>query len=1658
MIFIEILCECCRNICLTIMVDLDNIKLTCNKQNPPIGGICIALHVFQHQGKTPTNGTLNISWGNETVLEVSNRKILCRTSNDLARAVARFSSSNLHGTNPTEATEIDHWLNISSCILNNKSEINNSLDIINKSLGPVTYLVGKRITIADFSVFWALYVSKQWKDFLSKESSLVHVKRWYNFIKSEKSVENTLNYLPSEVIAGPSDKNSRQLEKSKAGNRAQEGKFVELPGAELGKVVVRFPPEASGYLHIGHAKAALLNQYYQEAFQGKLIMRFDDTNPAKENVHFEKVILEDVAMLDIKPDRFTHTSEYFDLMIEYCEKLLKDGRAYVDDTEAELMKTQREQRIESSNRANSYQQNFALWEEMKKGTEKGQKCCVRAKIDMQSPNGCLRDPTIYRCKNEPHPRTGDKYKVYPTYDFACPIVDSIEGVTHTLRTMEYHDRDPQFYWFIDALGLRKPYIWEYSRLCMTNTVLSKRKLTWFVNEGLVDGWDDPRMPTVRGVLRRGMTVKGLKEFIIAQGSSRSVVVMEWDKIWAFNKKVIDPIAPRYTALESTGTVPVFIKDIKEECLRVPKHPKNPEVGEKNVWLAPKILIDGVDAECLKEGENTTFVNWGNILIKKINRQNGKVTSVEAVSNTQNKDYKKTLKLTWLAELEKARFTPTWCVYFDHLLSKPVLGKDEDFKQYIGHETRKEVEMIGDPELKDLKAGDIIQLQRRGFFRVDVPYKPATPNTCKEQPIILFAIPDGHANENPLGNAEVTKTTDKSKDTSKSNKETSKDVSSSKSLLQVNSEIIQQGDIVRKLKEQKASKIEIENAVKILLSLKADYKNLSNEDWKPGCIPQDSGDSNDLSSRIAIQGDKVRQLKAQKADKSTIDVEVKNLLKLKAEYKSACGKDWVPSPAACLPKVKKENVSLDENELLQRIAAQGDKVRNLKSKKADKEDVDVEVKALLALKADYKALTGKDWKPGTVPKPAVVLNTSEPLSNVSSSVDENTLLENIAAQGDKVRQLKADKADKAKVEEEVKKLLQLKVEFKSVTGKEWKTNMKPETKSESLPVENEVAKLNLTKKIGEQGDIVRDLKSKKANKEEVDVAVKMLLGLKEEYKNLTGTDFPVSGRTPAKPKENKPLSAQKEKVVKQKAATKEKKSVDIGVEESSIKKQTRLGLEAKKEEILSDWYSQVITKGEMIEYYDVSGCYILRPWSFAIWEVLRDWFDEEIKKLGVQNCYFPIFVSKTVLEKEKTHIADFAPEVAWVTKSGDSDMAEPVAIRPTSETVMYPAYAKWIQSYRDLPIKLNQWNNVVRWEFKHPQPFLRTREFLWQEGHTAYALKEEADVEVTTILDLYARIYTDLLAIPVVKGRKTEKEKFAGGDYTLTVEAFVSASGRAIQGATSHHLGQNFAKMFDIVYEDPETQEKQYVFQNSWGFTTRTIGVMIMIHGDNQGLVLPPRVACLQIVIVPCGITAGLSEDARNKLQESCDDLEKDLKTAGIRVKGDYRSNYSPGWKFNHWELKGVPIRVEIGPKDIENKQLIAVRRDNGEKITISRDNAAQKLVDLLQEIQSSLYKKACKDLETHKVIVTNWSEFSPNLEKKNIILAPFCGDISCEDKIKADSTRDDGENSEPGAPSMGAKSLCIPLDQPTPIKKTDRCIHPECQRKPLYYTLFGRSY
>ncbi|XP_064270209.1 bifunctional glutamate/proline--tRNA ligase isoform X6 [Passer domesticus] len=1516
------------------------LSLTVDVGSPPLGALLTVEHV-------KNDVEISVQEGKETILSVS-EQVSFTDVNSIARYLARVAASaGLYGSNLLEHTEIDHWLEFSATQLSTASQFPSAIQELNHCLSLRTYLVGNSLSLADLCVWAVLKDNSTWQEQLEQNKAPVHAKRWYSFLEAQHAFQS----VGAKWAAGtPKVKMATEKEK-----KADVGKFVELPGAEMGKVIVRFPPEASGYLHIGHAKAALLNQHYQVNFKGKLIMRFDDTNPEKEKEDFEKVILEDVAMLHIKPDQFTYTSDHFETIMKYAEKLIQEGKAYVDDTPAEQMKAEREQRVESKHRNNCVNKNLQMWEEMKKGTEYGQTCCLRAKIDMSSNNGCMRDPTLYRCKNQPHPRTGSTYKVYPTYDFACPIVDSIEGVTHALRTTEYHDRDEQFYWIIEALGIRKPYIWEYSRLNLNNTVLSKRKLTWFVNEGLVDGWDDPRFPTVRGVLRRGMTVEGLKQFIAAQGSSRSVVNMEWDKIWSFNKKVIDPVAPRYTALLKDAVVPVNIPEAQEEMKEVAKHPKNADIGLKPVWYSSRVLIEGADAETLVEGEVVTFINWGNIIITKLNRNsNGKIVSINAKLNLDNKDFKKTTKITWLAETPHAPLIPTVCVNYEHLITKPVLGKDEDFKQYINRNSKQEELMLGDPCLKELKKGDIIQLQRRGFFICDQPYEPVSPYSCKDAPCILIYIPDGHTKEMPTsGSKEKTKAETAKKEASSAVKgksapvvghaSTPSSTESSEGHLIIYNKVAAQGDVVRDLKARKAAKEDIDKAVKQLLDLKAEYKEKTGQEYKPG-NPPISGNSQ--SSKLKTSG------------------------------------------------------TLDSKALYDKVAEQGEVVRKLKAEKASKDQIDEAVKLLLSLKADYKEKNGQEYKPGHPPTAQGALpQASNTVSSGPDTPEAKALFSKVALQGDEVRKLKAEKADKEKIDLAVKELLQLKAQYKSVAGVDYKP-------------------------VSASGVDDKDKKKKeKENKSE------------KQSKQQKQNDGP----------KKEPLQGQ---------SGNERSSNGSG-EGQGPKKQTRLGLEAKKEENLSEWFSQVITKSEMIEYYDVSGCYILRPWAHAIWEAIKDFFDAEIKKLGVENCYFPMFVSQAALETEKSHIADFAPEVAWVTRSGKTELAEPIAIRPTSETVMYPSYAKWVQSHRDLPIKLNQWCSVVRWEFKHPQPFLRTREFLWQEGHTAFATYEEAAEEVLQILDLYARVYEDLLAIPVVKGRKTEKEKFAGGDYTTTLEAFISASGRAIQGATSHHLGQNFSKMFEIVFEDPKKPgEKQFAYQNSWGITTRTIGVMTMIHGDNMGLVLPPRVACIQVVIIPCGITNSLSEEDREALLKKCNEYRSRLLAVNVRVRADLRDNYSPGWKFNHWELKGVPVRVEVGPRDMKSQQFVAVRRDTGQKLTLSEHEAEEKLKQILEEIHANLYSRASEDLKSHMVVASNMEDFQKELDSGKIVQIPFCGEIECEDWIKKTTARD--QDLEPGAPSMGAKSLCIPFQPLCELQPGARCV---CGKNPAkFYTLFGRSY
>ncbi len=474
-----------------------------------------------------------------------------------------------------------------------------------------------------------------------------------------------------------------------------------------------------------------------------------------------------------------------------------------------------------------------------------------------------------------------------------------------------------------------------------------------------------------------------------------------------------------------------------------------------------------------------------------------------------------------------------------------------------------------------------------------------------------------------------------------------------------------------------------------------------------------------------------------------------------------------------------------------------------------------------------------------------------------------------------------------------------------------------------------------------------------------------------------------------------------------------------------------GITASKAENYSEWYTQVIQKAQLIEYSPVSGCYILRPNAFYIWEKVKEYFDALIKQDGVENAYFPLFIPENLLTKEASHVEGFAPEVAWVTHGGSSKLGERLAIRPTSETIMYDAYSKWIRSHKDLPLRLNQWCNVVRWEFKHCTPFLRSREFLWQEGHTVFATKQEADDEARKMLDFYAQTFEEMYAIPVLKGQKSELEKFAGADYTLSVETFLP-DGKAIQGATSHHLGQNFAKAFDISYMD-EHQQSQYCFQNSWGISTRSIGIMILMHSDDKGLVLPPAVAKHQVVIVPI-----LFDATREAVLEAANRVQKDLVAQGIRVHMDARAEYSPGWKFNEWEMKGLPLRVEIGPRDLDAKQVTISRRDNAEKKPVPFQNVAHEASALLKDIHSTLFTKAKEHLESSIVQAETLDDVKAAVKNSKIAFAPWCGTKESEEKLKE---------------MTGAKSLNAPFNQPSLEGK--KCFITGEEAK--YWFYFGKS-
>ena len=483
--------------------------------------------------------------------------------------------------------------------------------------------------------------------------------------------------------------------------------------------------------------------------------------------------------------------------------------------------------------------------------------------------------------------------------------------------------------------------------------------------------------------------------------------------------------------------------------------------------------------------------------------------------------------------------------------------------------------------------------------------------------------------------------------------------------------------------------------------------------------------------------------------------------------------------------------------------------------------------------------------------------------------------------------------------------------------------------------------------------------------------------------------------------------------------------------SSLPKEA-IGITAKKSEDFSEWYTQVVLKAGLADYAPIKGFIVLRPYGYAIWESIRDILDKQFKGTGHQNGFLPVLIPESLLSKEKGHFDGFTPEVFWVTKAGDNDISEKLALRPTSETLAYSIFAKWITSYRDLPLKINFWNTALRAEIKATKPFIRTSEFLWQEGHTVHATEEEAEQEVLTILGIYKDLVENYLAVPAMTGFKSDREKFVGAKYTTSLEGLM-ADGKALQMGTSHFLAQNFSKPFDIKYLGKDTKE-HFAWQTSWGVSWRLIGALIMVHGDDKGLVLPPKIAPTQIVIVPIH----RDKDAL-AVKAKAAEIESELKGAGIRAHMDGRDEFTSGWKFNEWEMKGVPLRINIGSRDIDKGQVEFVRRDTKEKMTFDRAKLVDTANSLLSKIQSSLLIKAKAFLDANISRPTRYEEFKSIIDGRGgFIMAGWCGREACENSIKEET---------------GADIRVLPFDQ---HDKPKNCIY--CGQESKNKAIFARAY
>ncbi|OQO15210.1 hypothetical protein B0A48_00593 [Cryoendolithus antarcticus] len=588
-----------------------------------------------------------------------------------------------------------------------------------------TYIKGYTQTEDDIELWKAVRKHKIAVGLIRQGSKVVpNLARWFTFI--EQTAHPSLD-VP--VRGKESSKESGAVAKDEGGSYD-----INLPDTDQ-RIITRFPPEPSGYLHVGHMKAALLNDYFAHKKYpgGKMILRFDDTNPDKEKEEFQDSIVKDLELMAIKPDEVTYTSNYFDLLRDKCIELIKAGKAYADDTSQEQLRAERMDRVESKHRNADAETSLAKFKEMEKGTEEGTKWYVRAKIDMASDNGRMRDPVIYRCNPTAHHRTGEKFKMYPTYDFACPIVDAHEGITHALRTTEYNDANEQYQWFLKTLGLRKVHNWNFSRMDFIKTFLSKRKLTKLVDSGKVWGWDDPRMPTVRGVRRRGMTVPALQEFILKQGPSKNITLQDWASFWATNKKYIDPVAPRYTAVIADKRVPCTVSGVEgvtEEQREV--HAKNAELGKKKVVFSKSVILDQADAASFAQDEEITLMNWGNAYVRKISKGSDDLVESLDLELHLSGDVKKTSKkVTWLSTDQHLVVVTLYD--FDYLITKDKLEEDDVLEDCLNDVTETRTEAIADCNVANLKEDDIVQFDRKGYFRIDKTGKDG---------VVAFQIPTG----------------------------------------------------------------------------------------------------------------------------------------------------------------------------------------------------------------------------------------------------------------------------------------------------------------------------------------------------------------------------------------------------------------------------------------------------------------------------------------------------------------------------------------------------------------------------------------------------------------------------------------------------------------------------------------------------------------------------------------------------------------------------------------------------------------------------------------------------------------------------------------------------------------------------------------------------